>query len=86
MDKILGKGDRVRHYKGNMYQIIEPLAIIENTLEEAIVYGSEYNGMVWVRPIKNFWEEVDDSGVKVPRFEKCAFNDQGKNRNLKHNG
>ena len=60
MQKI-EKGKIYRHYKGNLYKIIE-FAKNSETLEDMIVYRSEKTGEVWVRPY-NMWNEViEDKG------------------------
>lgn len=61
-------GKRYRHYKGSIYQIIA-LAKHSETVEDMIVYQSEKTGDIWVRPIKMWNEEVDDSGTL--RFTLC---------------
>ena len=55
MQKI-EKGKIYRHYKGNLYKIIE-FAKNSETLEDMIVYRSEETGEVWVRPY-NMWNEI----------------------------
>ncbi len=52
-------GGKYRHYKGNEY-IVVATAILENTMEEAVVYYSLKNKeRYWVRPLANFLEEVN---------------------------
>lgn len=55
MQKI-EKGKIYRHYKGNLYKIIE-FAKNSETLEDMIVYQSVNTGEVWVRPY-SMWNEV----------------------------
>jgi len=50
------KGEKYRHFKGNIYEIVD-VAINTETLEEMIVYkDSEHT---WVRPKDMFTSEVD---------------------------
>lgn len=50
------KGQKYRHFKGNVYEIIDVAAHTE-TLEELVIYKSE--DKVWARPIDMFLSEVD---------------------------
>lgn len=65
------KGEKYRHFKGNIITILE-IAKHTETLEEMVVY--EHDGEVWVRPMEMFLEKVDK--VKYPdvtqeyRFQK----------------
>ena len=69
------KGEIYKHFKtGNLYKILE-IAKDSETLEDFVVYESQYENPVsknWIRPMKMFLEEVEwpkGSGIKVPRFE-----------------
>lgn len=54
-----------RHYKGNLYEVLE-LARHSETEEELVVYRALYGDYgVWVRPAAMFSECVGDG---VPRF------------------
>lgn len=50
------KGEKYRHFKGNIITILETAKHTE-TLEEMVVY--EHDGEVWVRPMEMFLEKVD---------------------------
>lgn len=50
------KGQKYRHFKGNIYEIIDVATHTEN-LEELIIYQSD--GKVWARPKNMFLSEVD---------------------------
>ena len=55
-------GKIYKHYKGNLYKIIA-FATHSETMEDMIVYQSELNGQIWVRP-KSMWNEVvNNDGV-----------------------
>lgn len=58
-------GKLYRHYKGNIYRIIQ-IAKHSETLEDMIVYQSIATGEVWVRPYK-MWNEIVD-GRDLLRF------------------
>ncbi len=55
-------GKIYKHYKGNLYKIIN-FAKHSETTEDMIVYQSVKTGEIWVRP-KNMWNEIiDDNGT-----------------------
>lgn len=57
-----------KHFKGNMYEVID-VAYHSETLEEMVVYKALYGeGKTWVRPISMWNEEVMHDGVKMKRF------------------
>ena len=59
-----------RHYKGNLYQVIDTVRHSE-TLEPLTLYRALYDEHgLWVRPAAMFNEEVDVGGVRQPRFAK----------------
>ena len=69
-------GERYRHYKGNLYQIVA-VAMHTETEEDMVVYQALYGDYkVFARPLKMFFETVKDAdGKEVPRFAKecgCA--------------
>lgn len=58
-----------RHYKGNLYELIDVAAHSE-TLEQMVVYRAMYgNYDLWVRPLSMWNEEVEYNGKTVRRFE-----------------
>lgn len=60
---------RYRHYKGNLYEVIE-VARHSETEEEMVVYRKLYgDNSLWVRPLGMFMETVVIDGRAVPRFE-----------------
>lgn len=58
---------RYRHFKGNMYEVI-CVARHSETEEPMVVYKSEKDGGIWVRPLKMFIEPVEKDGMMQPRF------------------
>ena len=55
------------HYKGLICSVI---GVGEHTeTGEPLVVYSEHN-KIWIRPLSMFLEEVEVSGVRVPRFQK----------------
>jgi hypothetical protein len=48
-------GSMWRHYKGRIYRVIT-CAVIERTMEVVVVYQSEGDGTMWVRPLSE-WED-----------------------------
>lgn len=61
-------GKNYKHYKGNIYKIIN-FARHSETLEDMIVYQSTKTGEIWVRPRKMWNEIIDDNGTM--RFTLC---------------
>lgn len=62
---------RYRHYKGNLYEVIETARHSE-TGELMVVYRCLYGEhSLWVRPLEMFMEKVLIDGHEVPRFESC---------------
>ena len=57
-----------KHFKGNFY-IVEEIATCSETLEKYVVYRALYgDNALWIRPLKQFFEEVNKNGQKY-RFE-----------------
>lgn len=57
-----------RHYKGNLYELLE-VATHSETRERLVVYRALYGEYgVWVRPLSMFTENVHRDGILVPRF------------------
>jgi hypothetical protein len=63
-----------RHYKGNLYELIDIVHHSE-TLEKMVLYKSLYEnsiGELWVRPYEMFFEEIEVDGKMVKRFERIS--------------
>ena len=59
---------RYRHYKGNLYEVID-VARHSETVEKLAVYRCLSDGnSLWVRPLLMFLETVEVAGQDVPRF------------------
>ena len=62
-----------RHYKGGLYRV-HTLAHMEATHEPVVVYeslqdsGEFPEGTLWVRPLREFAQQLDAEGEKISRF------------------
>ena len=62
-------GGIYKHYKGNLYEVLA-IAKHSETLEDMVVYKALYGeGLVWVRPLSMFEEEIIKDNVRIKRFE-----------------
>lgn len=51
-----------RHYKGNLYEVID-VARHSESLEDMVVYRALYGDFkLWVRPLKMFLEDIEING------------------------
>ncbi|HAT9776588.1 TPA: DUF1653 domain-containing protein [Legionella pneumophila subsp. pneumophila] len=58
-----------RHYKGNLYEVID-VARHSESLEDMVVYRALYGDFeLWVRPLKMFLEDIEINGEVQKRFE-----------------
>ncbi len=66
-------GETYRHFKGTYHEILN-IALDSESLEKMIVYNHKGTSEVWVRPEKNFLEEIinrsDNITKQKYRFEK----------------
>ena len=63
------KGGKYKHFKGNLYEVIN-IARCSETLEEFVVYKALYGDYgLWIRPLKMFTESVIVNGEDVQRFQ-----------------
>ena len=59
---------KYQHYKGSFYQV-EDIAIHSETEEKMVIYRPLYGeGLLWVRPLAMFLEQVEVEGKSQPRF------------------
>ena len=59
---------KYQHYKGSFYQV-EDIAIHSETEEKMVIYRPLYGeGLLWVRPLAMFLEQVEIEGKSQPRF------------------
>ncbi|WP_105101443.1 DUF1653 domain-containing protein [Microbulbifer pacificus] len=57
-----------RHYKGNLYHLME-IATHSETGEQLAIYRALYDDFgVWARPLAMFVETVEKDGETIPRF------------------
>lgn len=58
-----------RHYKGNLYEVID-VARHSESFEDMVVYRALYGDFeLWVRPLKMFLENIEINGELQKRFE-----------------
>ncbi|MBQ9695597.1 MAG: DUF1653 domain-containing protein [Oscillospiraceae bacterium] len=55
----LHEGQHYRHFKGGQYTVLG-VATHSETLEDMVVYRSDADGSVWVRPKAMFMDKVGD--------------------------
>lgn len=53
---------------GNLYSILTVAKNVNRTGQYMMVYKSQKTGEVWVRPVEEFFENVEVDGFIVPRF------------------
>lgn len=56
-----------RHYKGNLYVVLG-FAILESTLEPAVLYHERGGGIPFCRPLSEWRQTVNVDGKDVQRF------------------
>ena len=68
----VGVGVRYQHYRDPEYTyVILDVALVEETLEPAVVYRAEYGErLTFIRPISVWCEMVKIDGRQIPRFSK----------------
>lgn len=65
-----------RHYKGNLYEVIDTVRHSE-TLEPMTLYRALYGEHgLWVRPAAMFLEMIEFQGVQQARFARVAEQSQ----------
>lgn len=78
-EKHIIPGALYRHYKGDMYEVID-IARHTESLEVCVVYRALYNSpefgdnALWIRPLDMFLETVNYQGEMVPRFQQVKNN------------
>ena len=63
----LVKNGIYRHFKGNLYKVID-IAYDSETKNEMVIYKALYNDTLWVRDKEMFLSEVDRS--KYPNIKQ----------------
>ncbi len=75
----INQGKTYRHFKGNVYKVLFIGYDSENVDEKGnpvrlVVYQSNHDGKIWIRPYDNFASKVDTakypSADQVYRFEE----------------
>ncbi len=57
-----------RHFKGGRYEVVGVASHSENSEEKFVVYKSLTTGLLWVRPLQMFLENINREGYTGPRF------------------
>ncbi|HOY47548.1 MAG TPA: DUF1653 domain-containing protein [Alphaproteobacteria bacterium] len=60
-------GSKYLHFKGIEVEILM-IARDSETLEELVVYRELSDGSIWVRPAKNWEDQIVRPGINQPRF------------------
>lgn len=71
--KVPTKGEKYRHYKGDMYEVIG-LAIHSNEDIWMVIYKPLYENAdaeFFTRPLSEWFEEINFEGRSVARFTKA---------------
>ena len=69
-------GGKYRHYKGNLYEVVNVVRDSEESQKELVVYKALYDSpefgknQVWVRSKEEFLEEITKDGKSFYRFEE----------------
>lgn len=60
-------GTKYRHFKGIEVQVLY-IARDSETLENMVVYRELSDGSIWIRPEKNWFDQIVRPGIDQPRF------------------
>ena len=60
-------GAKYRHFKGIKVQVLHIAKDCE-TLEDLVVYKELSDGSIWIRPAKNWFDQITRPGIDTPRF------------------
>lgn len=52
------KGMKLRHFKGDIMEVLE-IGKHSETLEEMVVYKHQNTNDIWIRPLNMFYDKVD---------------------------
>jgi hypothetical protein len=61
-------GQRYRHFKGGLYEVML-VAIHSENEEELVIYRDLRDGRFWARPLRMWSEQVEQDGFKGPRYQ-----------------
>lgn len=63
-------GSLYKHYKGNLYKVID-LAILESNNIICVIYRAQYgNELIFIRPVSVWIEEIELDGKPLKRFAR----------------
>ena len=70
--KLVQIGETYAHYKkAHQHYCVKDIALFEHDEEPCVVYQALYGeGLLWIRPLKNFLEDVEIQGKRISRFQK----------------
>ena len=63
---------KYQHFKGGHYEALCVARDCDNKERELVVYRSLEKGITWIRPIEQFFDEVERDGYKGPRFRRVV--------------
>lgn len=66
-------GRLYQHFKGGLYRC-HGMALCSETQQPMVIYGSQTDGQIWVRPLSMFIELVEHEGLTMPRFTELRTN------------
>lgn len=70
MKKQVSIGSIYEHYKKKTYKVLD-IALLEATLEPYVIYQAQYgNRVVFIRPVREWIEQLEVEGEIVSRFTK----------------
>ena len=65
------KGEKYRHYKGNVYEVMCVATTEADGETKLVIYqDTTDSSLIWARPLAMFIEEVEVDGMSQPRFER----------------
>ena len=60
---------RYQHFKGDIYEVVGVARSSDDGVTEIVVYRSETDSGLWVRPLAEFLENIASDNYCGPRFK-----------------